>query len=488
MLGIPLALAFAAMAARFPDAGGVSTYTTRAFGPAAGAVVGWFYFFAAATGQVIVSLTGAHYAAPYLGLDRIGTFLLAGGIIMLAVAANLRGLKVSGPIAFLVSAAVVLLLAAAALSALPRIVSHWTPFVPKGWNAVGEAGVFLFFAFFGWEAIAHLSEEFIDPKRDVPRATIWSVLVITILYVGVAAAVVGTGTYGEPSLDRTAVARLLADGLGVGSGQVAAGMALTISLGTANAFVASTSRLGYALARDRAFPPVLSRVDKSGVPMVAVAGIGVYAMLGLLVSAVARCNVETLLIVPNTLGVATYVIGTAAGVRLLSGLDRLYAAIGCVLCFAILPFAGASLLIPSSSRFALWRRGSCFRWGGVARRIRGATKSGWFKHAFCRGKEHCAAYFTGDHAARWALIAASVGFFMVVLDTTIVNVALPAIRDTLGGGITAQQWLVDGYAVVFASLLLTAGLLSDRFGARRLFVVGLLFFSVSSLAAASHLR
>ena len=63
LLGIPLALTIAALAARYPDAGGVAAYTSRAFGAPAGAAVGWLYFCAAAVGQTLVPLTGAHYLA-----------------------------------------------------------------------------------------------------------------------------------------------------------------------------------------------------------------------------------------------------------------------------------------------------------------------------------------------------------------------------------------------------------------------------------------
>src|SRR3954468_13058298 len=65
-----------------------------------------------------------------------------------------------------------------------------------------------------------------------------------------------------------------------------------------------------------------------------------------------------------------------------------------------------------------------------------------------------------------ALGAAVLGFFVVTLDAVVVNVALPSIRGDLGGGITGLQWVVDGYTLMFAALLLSAGSLSDRFGAR----------------------
>src|SRR4051812_49899271 len=66
-----------------------------------------------------------------------------------------------------------------------------------------------------------------------------------------------------------------------------------------------------------------------------------------------------------------------------------------------------------------------------------------------------------------ALGAAVLGFFVVTLDAVVVNVALPSIRGELGGGITDLQWGGDGYTLMFAALLLSAGALSDPFGARR---------------------
>src|SRR4051812_25324165 len=80
------------------------------------------------------------------------------------------------------------------------------------------------------------------------------------------------------------------------------------------------------------------------------------------------------------------------------------------------------------------------------------------------------------------LAAAVVGFFVVTVDAVVVNVALPSIRDDLGGGITGLQWVVDGYTLMFAALLLSAGALSDRVGARRNFGLGVAVFVLASLA------
>ncbi|MDQ3825135.1 MAG: DHA2 family efflux MFS transporter permease subunit [Actinomycetota bacterium] len=82
----------------------------------------------------------------------------------------------------------------------------------------------------------------------------------------------------------------------------------------------------------------------------------------------------------------------------------------------------------------------------------------------------------------FTLAAAVLGFFVITLDAVVVNVALESIRGELGGGITGLQWVVDGYTLLFAALLLSAGSLSDRFGARQAFGAGLALFVVASAA------
>src|SRR4029453_16317340 len=80
------------------------------------------------------------------------------------------------------------------------------------------------------------------------------------------------------------------------------------------------------------------------------------------------------------------------------------------------------------------------------------------------------------------LAAAVLGFFVITLDAVVVNVALPSIRGDLGGGLTGLQVLVDAYSLMFAALLLSAGALSDRVGARRAFAAGLSLFVAASAA------
>ncbi|WP_205698306.1 MFS transporter [Conexibacter sp. SYSU D00693] len=83
-----------------------------------------------------------------------------------------------------------------------------------------------------------------------------------------------------------------------------------------------------------------------------------------------------------------------------------------------------------------------------------------------------------------ALVAAILGSAVVAVDSTVVNVALPAIEDDLGGGLAGQQWVANAYLLTLAALILVSGSLADLFGERRLFVLGVSAFGVTSVLCA----
>lgn len=90
--------------------------------------------------------------------------------------------------------------------------------------------------------------------------------------------------------------------------------------------------------------------------------------------------------------------------------------------------------------------------------------------------------FAEENKKWWTLAAVAFGLFMIMLDNTVVNVALPSIARDLKISISELEWIVTAYALVFAALLITGGKLADMFGRRRIFVIGLAIFSLSSLA------
>ena len=89
---------------------------------------------------------------------------------------------------------------------------------------------------------------------------------------------------------------------------------------------------------------------------------------------------------------------------------------------------------------------------------------------------------TEENKKWWTLAAVAFGLFMIMLDNTVVNVALPAIQRDLGVGLSELEWIVSGYALSFAALMLVGGKLADAYGRRLLFVIGIAVFTLASLA------
>src|SRR6266516_4534054 len=90
--------------------------------------------------------------------------------------------------------------------------------------------------------------------------------------------------------------------------------------------------------------------------------------------------------------------------------------------------------------------------------------------------------FAEENRKWWTLLAVSFGLFMIMLDNTVVNVALPSMQRALRIGASELEWVVVAYALTFATLMLTGGKLADLLGRRLMFIVGLVIFTGASLA------
>jgi EmrB/QacA subfamily drug resistance transporter len=93
-----------------------------------------------------------------------------------------------------------------------------------------------------------------------------------------------------------------------------------------------------------------------------------------------------------------------------------------------------------------------------------------------------ASFLDEEHRKWWTLVAVAFGLFMIMLDNTVVNVALPSIQSDLKVSVSSLEWVVNAYFLTFAVLMLSGGKLADRYGRRRIFIAGLVVFTLSSLA------
>lgn len=318
VLSVPLAATFASLGARYPDAGGVSTYVRRAFGRRPAGMVGWWFYLAVPIGASPAALFGAAYVAEAFGGGRRTALLTAAGLIVAVTLANWFGVQVSGRVQLGLAGVLMVLLLAATLFALPHArLANLTPFAPQGWLSVGTAAAVLVWGFAGWEAVTHLAADFRDPARQLPRATAIAAAVVGVLYLAVAGTSIlvlgaSTGSSGAPLAD------LLAIGIGGPVREITAIVAVLLTLGAMNAYFAGAAKLGAALGRDGALPVWFARGSRAGeVPRRSLFVLA--ALSAAILAGVALTGAGTRAMVLLTTGsfILVYVVGTAAAIRLL---------------------------------------------------------------------------------------------------------------------------------------------------------------------------
>ncbi|MEU5211443.1 APC family permease [Streptomyces sp. NPDC020742] len=347
---VPVAASFAALGARFPDGGGVATYVHRAIGPRAAAVVGWWFYGAVPIGVVSAALIGGRYVAGAAGWGTGGANAVAGAVLAASLVSNAVGLRMSGRAQLLLGGLLAAVLLCTVLAAAPQVsAAHFTPFLPGGWTSVGSAAVVLFFAFAGWEAASHLSGEFADPARDLPRVTRRTLAVISVLYLGLAVVTIGVLGPAAAHTD-TPLTELLARSAGPAARPVAAAAALFLTFGAVNSYLAGASRLGAALGRDGAAPRWLAKGGAPGeVPRRSLAVLGAAAVLLGVVAGAGGADLDLLMRATATCLAAVTLAGLAAALVLLPRRTPLWYG-GCassLLTAGVLAFSGRLLVVPA---------------------------------------------------------------------------------------------------------------------------------------------
>lgn len=357
LLSVPLALTFALLSIDSPSSGGVSTFAGKAFGYNAGAVVGWFFFIAGSFGQIIVSLTGGTYIAYAFQLHPAIAHIIAGFLLLISIISNYFGLKTSGYMQLVIASLTFIILAITIITSLPLISLNQFKFSFNSvhYHSYMQCILLIFWSFFGWEAISSLAPEFKNPKkRNIILSTIGALFIVGILYIGVALSVIGTNSYSNgsdavsKSINYASLTEVVSKSLGINGSWGTGFLAFIICLGTMNAFVASMSRLGYSLAKEGMAPSTLSVLNKKNkTPTHSLLLVGAIAAIGLLSSFLFQIDLEKLVIIPNSLGISTYIIGSAAGIKLIKPYyGKFLAIISLTTCLIAYFYIGSYLFLP----------------------------------------------------------------------------------------------------------------------------------------------
>ena len=347
VFSVPLAITFGALGVRHPVAGGVSAYVQEGFGDDAAAITGNAFMTAVLFGGPAVSLIGGFYVANLTG-SGTGVAVAVALAIMLAVnAANALGLRISSGFQLGLAAVLVAVIAVAVAVALPSRATHnWTPFAPHGWWAIGTAANILVWLFVGWEAMAQLAGDFNDPERDLPRAMALAFAVVTVLYVGLAAATIAV-TAGSGS--KVPLADLISVGFGRAGRDATAVLAVALTMGTMNVYTGSMAKLGASLAQSGALPGWLGGDAHRTVPRRPLLSMLVLQLVLLGVLAAGGASASTFVRATSACFILVYVIALASAVRISSGALRACAAAALVLICAVGVFSSWYLLVPTAA-------------------------------------------------------------------------------------------------------------------------------------------
>ncbi|MFD0589510.1 APC family permease [Paenibacillus sp. GCM10027627] len=349
VLVVPMGVTMGLLASKYPSSGGVAHFAKLAFGAHYGRLVGWFFLLSVPLGGAVLTLTGANYIGIVLNWGNDQIYTAAALLTIVPLLLNVFGLKLAGKVQTVVIVSIIAILLLAICAAIPyQSAQNFTPFVPNGWLSVVKAAGLLFWCFIGWEAVTHLSSEFVDPERDAIRGVLWSAGIVALLYFAVAYFTIATGSYvGEGSAASLSVMVQLA--LGKAGGWIVAIAALFICFATHNAYFSAASRVAYTLAKDGAAPKMLGLLHRRyGTPVGGLLFVGGGSLLTLVLLYSKVVTLAQLIEWPNATFIAIYIAGCLAGVRLLKGhkFGRACAfiSLGSTLC--LYPFLGWSALYP----------------------------------------------------------------------------------------------------------------------------------------------
>lgn len=280
---LAIALPYAELSCRYPLAGGGYAMTREVIGDHWGFFMGWAFWggYVFVSGYVTVGFGG--YLASLTGLPTVVGSLL---LIVTSTAINLGGVKLSGRwqnVVIVLGIAVLVIFAIAGILTLRP--SAITPFFPTGLAGVGAATLVTFLAFGGFDMVAAAGEEIKNPRRNLPRAIIITLLLVLVLYLGVALATVGALPRSELA-GQAPLAAAAHQIMGPSGGVLITIASLLTTAATANAVLIVTSRISFAMARDGLLPAPLAKVSESArVPWVAIAVNGVlFAIVAALIS------------------------------------------------------------------------------------------------------------------------------------------------------------------------------------------------------------
>ncbi|HEY6502126.1 MAG TPA: APC family permease [Streptosporangiaceae bacterium] len=339
LLGVSalFAVVFAALGRALPQANGVTGYAAAGLGPTAGRVVSWCFLAGVIGGAPVVCLIGAGYVTGVTGGGPLARCAVAAVLLLVVLALALGGVRASSTAQLVLVALLIVIIVVAVTGSAPGArASHWAPFAPHGWSAIGRAAATLMLSFVGWEAVAPLTTRFRDPDRQLPRVIGIAFAVTAVLYLALAVATIAV--LGPAAGTDVPLASLLARAVGTAGPVAAAVAAVVLTLGAVNAYLSGAAAMARQLAgggRGAGNRPILAASALAGLVV-----IGLYAAH--------LVGTAQLIGLPTTLFLVVYLGCTVAAARILRGKVRAAAATAALAVLVVLAFCGWPLVLAAA--------------------------------------------------------------------------------------------------------------------------------------------
>ncbi len=349
VLSIPLAGTFAALAARYPDAGGVASFVRRALGGTAARMTGYWFYFGVCVGAPVLAVLGGEYVVAVLGVERTAVPIIGFAVFVPPFVANWFGVRVAGWMQFVLTGLLVAVVVGVVAVTFPAAdAANFTPFLPNGWAGVGLAISLFVWAFAGWEVGTHIAGEFKDPRRTIPLATGIAIVIVGVGYLAlqfVTVAVLGERA-GEGQVPLLALVETTAPGIGQ---VLVAIVAAVVTLGVMNAYLPAFGKLGAALGRDGDLPRFFAKGAADGeIPRRALALTGVLIVVYFGLMLWNDLDLTGFILIHTSNMVAIYAAGMLAATILLQRWSPGWwlAVVATIMTTGLLVLAWANLLVP----------------------------------------------------------------------------------------------------------------------------------------------
>ncbi|MFC1497029.1 amino acid permease [Verrucomicrobiota bacterium] len=285
VLALFTAMSYAELSSAIPRAGGAYNFARVGFGRETSFLAGWMEWFASSVAGSLYAVTFAIYTVRFLSvtgaldhviidvfdLEKIVAVIVAAFFIYI----NYRGASETGRIGAFFTLGQTLFLVVIGVVGIVTVVKdpsrlqNFQPFMPEGWGKLLITMGFTYVAFEGFEVIAQAGDEAIDPRRNLPKAMLYSVFIVTIIYIVVAfAAVIAVKDVGTEPWKWIGQFKEKGFGEAVSRLMPAGNLLLTLavifaSTSALNATIYSATRASYALGRDRMLPSFFAKISKT---------------------------------------------------------------------------------------------------------------------------------------------------------------------------------------------------------------------------------